>query len=43
MIINRDPAGFAQGRLLLDEGKNISEIDKGTYEYYEFKLVDKSI
>lgn len=43
MLINRDHDGFAQGRLFLDEGKNISEIEAGTYEYYEFKMVDRSI
>lgn len=43
LMVNRDEDGFATGRLFLDEGRNVSEITLGTYEYYEFKLVNKTI
>lgn len=44
MKVNRDTDGYAYGKLFLDEGKTISELGQdGTYEYFEFKLVKKSI
>ena len=43
LMINRDAEGFAAGKLLLDEGKNISEVRDGDYEYYEFRLVNKTL
>jgi len=44
MKVNRNNAGYASGKLFLDDGKNISEIETTkTYEYFEFKLVNKSI
>ena len=42
-MIIRDPDGFAQGKLFLDEGVKISEITNKSYEYYEFKLVNKTL
>jgi hypothetical protein len=43
LIINRDDQGYAEGKLFIDEGKNISELSDKTYEYYTFKLVNKTL
>jgi hypothetical protein len=43
LIVNRDVDGYAYGRLYIDEGKNVSELTKKDYEYYEFKLVNKTL
>lgn len=31
------------GKLYIDEGKNTSELTRKDYEYYEFKLVNKTL
>ena len=36
MIINRDAQGHAKGRLFLNADDTLEEIEKKTYEYYEF-------
>lgn len=36
MIINRDAQGHAKGRLFLNADDTLAEIEKQTYEYYEF-------
>jgi hypothetical protein len=43
LIVNRDEDGYAYGRLYIDEGKNTSELTNKDYEYYEFKLVNKTL
>lgn len=43
LLINRDADGFAAGKLFLDEGRNMSEIDRAAYEYYEFRLTGKTL
>lgn len=43
LVINRDDQGYAEGKLFIDEGKNISELTDKTYEYYTFKLVNKTL
>lgn len=36
MVINRDAQGHAKGRLFLNADDTLAEIEKHTYEYYEF-------
>ena len=43
LLINRDETGFAKGSLFIDGGQNMTEINKKTYELYEFKYLNKSI
>ena len=43
LIVNRDEDGYAYGRMFIDDGKNTSELTDKDYEYYEFKLVNKTL
>jgi len=36
MIINRDTQGHASGKLFLDDGYTLEQLEAGTYEYYDF-------
>jgi len=43
LIANRDEHGHAQGKLFLDRGYSVSELEYGDYEYYEFQLSANSL
>lgn len=43
LFVNRDQNGFAQGKLFLDQGMNISELDTTVYEYYQFRLANQTL
>lgn len=34
LIVNRDDQGYAEGKLFIDEGLKISELDMKLYEHY---------
>jgi len=38
LVANPNPDGWAQGRLFMDGGEKLSEIENGDYEYYQFHL-----
>jgi hypothetical protein len=42
-MINRDEDGYAKGKVFIDEGSYNQEINRKTYEYYEFKLAGKTL
>ena len=43
LVINRNSQGHAEGRLFIDGGISVSEINDGTYEHYEFHLSGNSL
>jgi hypothetical protein len=36
LIINRDMQGHASGKLFLDDGYTLEQLEAETYEYYDF-------
>lgn len=38
LVANPNPDGWAQGRLFMDGGEKLSELENGDYEYYQFHL-----
>lgn len=43
LLINRDAQGHSEGRLFIDQGISMSELNDRTYEYYEFHLSGNSL
>ena len=43
LIVNRDHHGYAFGKLFIDEGISTSELTNKDYDYYSFKVVNKTI
>jgi len=43
MIINRDASGYAEGKLFLDDGYSLAQLDSEQYEYYSFQLGGNTI
>ena len=43
LIVNRDDQGYAEGKLFIDEGLKISELEQKVYEHYQFKIVKNTI
>lgn len=43
LLVNRDEQGHAEGRIFIDKGISLSEINDKTYEYYEFHLSGNSL
>jgi len=42
-VANRDENGHAQGKLFIDKGFSVKEIEDGDYEHYEFHLSANSL
>jgi len=38
LVANPDPAGWAQGKIFMDEQDSVKDIEDGNYEYYQFHL-----
>lgn len=43
IVANRDHAGHSDGKVFLDNGESLSELDDATYEFYEFNLNGKTL
>lgn len=43
ILVNRNENGYAQGRVLFDNGTNKADIDNGNFSFYEFTVTNGSI
>ena len=38
LVANRDKMGYSQGKVFLDHGESLSELETKQYEYYSLQL-----